>query len=211
MKVELLIHARWIIPVEPQSVTYENHALVINKGRIIDLLPSPEAEQKYQANTVEQRDNHALIPGLINSHTHASMSLMRGIADDLPLQDWLQNHIWPLEKKWVSEAFVKDGTDLAIAEMIRGGTTCFNDMYFFPEITAQRVIQQGIRASIGLILIEFPSAWAENSEAYLHKGQALYQQLREQPLITTPFAPHAPYTVTDDSLIKMHQLAKLHR
>ncbi len=132
MKVELLIHARWIIPVEPQSVTYENHALVINKGRIIDLLPSPEAEQKYQANTVEQRDNHALIPGLINSHTHASMSLMRGIADDLPLQDWLQNHIWPLEKKWVSEAFVKDGTDLAIAEMIRGGTTCFNDMYFFP-------------------------------------------------------------------------------
>ncbi|HIF54482.1 MAG TPA: TRZ/ATZ family hydrolase [Methylococcaceae bacterium] len=211
MKVELLIHARWIIPVEPQSVTYENHALVINKGRIIDLLPSPEAEQKYQANTVEQRDNHALIPGLINSHTHASMSLMRGIADDLPLQDWLQNHIWPLEKKWVSEAFVKDGTDLAIAEMIRGGTTCFNDMYFFPEITAQRVIQQGIRASIGLILIEFPSAWAENSEAYLHKGQALYQQLREQTLITTPFAPHAPYTVTDDSLIKMHQLAKLHR
>ncbi len=211
MKVELLIHARWIIPVEPQSVTYENHALVINKGRIIDLLPSPEAEQKYQANTVEQRDNHALIPGLINSHTHASMSLMRGIADDLPLKDWLQNHIWPLEKKWVSEAFVKDGTDLAIAEMIRGGTTCFNDMYFFPEITAQRVIQQGIRASIGLILIEFPSAWAENSEAYLHKGQALYQQLREQTLITTPFAPHAPYTVTDDSLIKMHQLAKLHR
>jgi len=207
MKVDLIIQARWIIPVEEDSVTYENHALVINDGIIIDLLPWLQAEQKYQANTVEKLHSHALTPGLINSHTHASMTLMRGIADDLPLMDWLQNHIWPLEQKWMSEAFVRDGTDLAIAEMIRGGTTCFNDMYFFPDITAHQAIHHGIRASVGLILIDFPTVWAENSEAYIEKGLALHDQHRHQPLITTPFAPHAPYTVSDEPLAKARTFA----
>ncbi len=207
MKVDLIIQARWIIPVEPESVTYENHALVVNDGKIIDLLPLTNAAQKYQATSLEKLDKHVVMPGLINSHTHASMSLMRGIADDLELMDWLQNHIWPLEQKWVGEAFVRDGSDLAIAEMIRGGTTCFNDMYFFPEITAHQAIQHGIRASIGLILIDFPSAWAENSEAYIEKGLALHEQLRHEALITTPFSPHAPYTVSDEPLKKIRTLA----
>lgn len=207
MKVDLLIQARWIIPVEPDSVTHEYHSLVIDEGKILDLLPSSLAEQKYQPVTLEKLDKHALIPGLINSHTHSSMSLMRGIADDLHLMDWLQNHIWPLEQKWVSEAYVRDGTDLAIAEMIRGGTTCFNDMYFFPEIIAHQAIHHGIRASIGLILLDFPSAWAENSESYIEKGLALHEQLRHETLITTPFAPHAPYTVSDEPLIKIRTIA----
>jgi len=207
MKVDLIIQARWIIPVEEDSVTYENHALVINNGKIIDLLPNEQSEQKYQANTIEKPHNHALIPGLINSHTHASMSLMRGVADDLPLMDWLQNHIWPLEKKWMSESFVRDGTDLAIAEMIRGGTTCFNDMYFFPDITAHQAIKHGIRASIGLIVIDFPTIWAENSDSYIEKGLALHEQLRHEALITTTFAPHAPYTVSDEPLSKIRTFA----
>ena len=207
MKVDLIIHARWIIPVVPDSVTYENHALVVDDGKIIEILPITISEQKYQPITLEKLNQHVLIPGLINSHTHSSMSLMRGIADDLPLMDWLQNHIWPLEQKWVGEAYVRDGADLAIAEMIRGGTTCFNDMYFFPEVIAQQAILHGIRASIGLILIEFPSAWAENSEAYLEKGLALHEQVRHESLLTTPFAPHAPYTVSDQSLIKIRTLA----
>ncbi len=202
MKVDILIQARWIIPVEEDSATYENHALVINHGKIIDLLPGKLAEKKYQAHAVEKLHSHALMPGLINSHTHASMTLMRGIADDLHLMDWLQNHIWPMEQKWMSEAFVRDGTDLAIAEMIRGGTTCFNDMYFFPDIVAQQAIQHGIRASVGLIIIDFPTVWAENSESYIEKGLALNSQLRNEPLITTPFAPHAPYTVSDEPLIR---------
>ncbi len=207
MKVDLIIQARWIIPVEDDSVTYEKHALVIHDGKIIDLLPSQLAEQKYQAKTVEKLPQHALIPGLINSHTHASMSLMRGIADDLPLMDWLQNHIWPLEQKWMSEAFVRDGTELAIAEMIRGGTTCFNDMYFFPDVIAQQAIHHGIRASVGLILIDFPTVWAENSESYIEKGLAVHDQLRHEPLISTPFAPHAPYTVSDQPLSKARTFA----
>jgi len=207
MIVDTLIHARWIIPVEPESVTYEHHTLVIDSGKIIDLLPTDFAKQKYQGTTTENLEDHALLPGLINCHTHAAMTLMRGIADDLPLMDWLQNHIWPLEQKWMSEAFVKDGTDLAIAEMILGGTTCFNDMYFFPEITAGQAIHHGIRAKVGLIVIDFPSVWAQNSDEYIEKGLALHDQLRLSDLCSTAFAPHAPYTVSDEPLQKIRTLA----
>jgi len=205
--VDTLIHARWIIPVEPESVTLEHHSLVIDSGRIIDLLPTDLAQKKYKGSSIEILKNHALLPGLINSHTHAAMTLLRGIADDLPLMDWLNNHIWPLEQKWMSEAFVRDGTDLAIAEMIRGGTTCFNDMYFFPDITARQAVQHGIRASVGLIVFDFPTVWAENSDRYIEKGLALHDELRHQPLITTTFAPHAPYTVSDGPLQKIRTLS----
>lgn len=207
MQVDTLIHARWIIPVEPESVTYEHHSLVIHQGKIIDLLSTDLAKQKYKASTTENLENHVLLPGLINCHTHVPMTLMRGIADDLALMDWLQNHIWPLEQKWISPAFVKDGTDLAIAEMLLGGTTCFNDMYFFPEITAQQALEHGIRAKVGLIVIDFPSAWGQNSEEYIAKGLALQEQLRHSTLCSTAFAPHAPYTVSDEPLLKIRTLA----
>ncbi|MEI6334346.1 MAG: TRZ/ATZ family hydrolase [Methylococcaceae bacterium] len=207
MIVDTLIHARWIIPVEPESVTYEHHSLVIDSGKIIDLLPTELAKQKYQGKTTENLENHALLPGLINCHTHAAMTLMRGIADDLPLMDWLQNHIWPLEHQWMSEAFVKDGSDLAIAEMILGGTTCFNDMYFFPDVTAAQAIHHGIRATVGMIVIDFPSVWAQNADEYIEKGLALHEQLRLSDLCSTAFAPHAPYTVSDEPLQKIKTVA----
>jgi len=207
MIVDSLIHARWIIPVEPESVTLEHQTLVIDGGRIIDLLPTDTAKQKYQGNSTDHLEQHALLPGLINCHTHAAMTLMRGIADDLPLMDWLQNHIWPLEQKWMSEAFVRDGTDLAIAEMIQGGTTCFNDMYFFPDITAQQAMHHGIRASLGMIVIDFPTIWAQNSDDYIEKGLRLHDELRHSSLCTTAFAPHAPYTVSDSPLKKISTFA----
>lgn len=205
--VDTLIHARWIIPVEPESVVYPHHSLAIHNGRIVDILPTEQAQQNYQATNEEHLPKHILLPGLINCHTHAAMSLLRGVADDLPLMDWLQNHIWPLEQQWVSESFVKDGTDLAIAEMLRSGTTCFNDMYFFPNITAKQAVQAGIRASIGLVVFDFPTVWAQNSDEYLEKGLALYDQLRGQPLLTATFSPHAPYTVSDQPLEKIRTLA----
>jgi 5-methylthioadenosine/S-adenosylhomocysteine deaminase len=201
MQVDLIIQARWIIPVEPEATVLEHHSLVIDDGRILDLLPHQQALEQYQSKQLQVLDQyHVLIPGMVNCHTHAAMSLLSGIADDLPLMDWLQNHIWPAEQKWVSESFVRDGTDLAIAEMLRGGTTCFNDMYFFPEIVAQQAIQHGIRANIGLIVFDFPTVWAENADAYLSKGLALHEQLRHESLISTSFAPHAPYTVSDGPL-----------
>ncbi|MDD1605452.1 MAG: TRZ/ATZ family hydrolase [Methylococcaceae bacterium] len=208
MIVDILIHAGWIIPVEPPFDTLKHHSLVIHDGRIIDLLPTELAKQRYQGTTVETLENHVLLPGLINSHTHAAMNLMCGIADDLPLMEWLQNHIWPLEQKWMSEEFVKDGTDLAIAEMLRGGTTCFNDMYFFPDITAQQAQQAGIRATVGLIVIDFPSVWAKDSDEYLSKGLTLHEQLRDSSLCNTAFAPHAPYTISDAPLQKTGQYAQ---
>ena len=197
MIVDTLLHSRWIIPVEPESVTYDYHSLVIDKGLIIDLLPTAQAKQKYQASHTEELLDHALLPGLINCHTHAAMSLMRGIADDLPLMEWLQHHIWPLEKQWMNAEFVKDGSDLAIAEMILGGTTCFNDMYFFPEVTAQQAIQAGIRIKVGLVVIDFPTAWAQTGAEYIEKCLALHEKLRLSELCSTAFAPHAPYSVSD--------------
>jgi 5-methylthioadenosine/S-adenosylhomocysteine deaminase len=205
-QADTVIHARWIIPIEP-TITLEHHSLVIHNGRIIDLLPTDSAKQRYQGTHTEYLTDHALLPGFINSHTHAAMSLLRGRADDLPLMDWLQNHIWPLEGKWVGEEFVKDGTDLAIAEMLLGGTTCFNDMYFFPDITAQQAIAHGIRASIGLIVFDFPTAWAENSDAYIAKALALHDALQGEALISSTFAPHAPYTVSDGPLQQIRCLS----
>jgi len=207
-QVDTIIHARWIIPVEPELTTYENHSLVIEQGKILDILKTEKCQKKYQASIEHDLKSHALIPGMINTHTHAAMSLMRGIADDLPLMEWLSEHIWPVEGKYVDYQFVKDGTTLAIAEMLRCGTTTFNDMYFFPDAAAKAVQEAGIRASLGLIIIDFPSAWAKDSDDYLHKGLELHEQYRNHPLITTAFAPHAPYTVSDEPLKKIQSLAE---
>ncbi|MCU7938943.1 MAG: TRZ/ATZ family hydrolase [gamma proteobacterium symbiont of Bathyaustriella thionipta] len=202
-QVDTIIHARWIIPVEPDETVYEYYSLVIQHGKILDILPSKRCLKKYSCHTEHNLDTHALIPGFINTHTHASMALMRGMADDLPLMEWLSEHIWPAEGKFVNYQFVKEGTDLAIAEMLRGGTTTFNDMYFFPDAAAKSADESGIRASIGLIMIDFPSAWAKDSDDYLHKGIQLHDQYRHHPLISTAFAPHAPYTVSDEPLEKI--------
>ena len=204
MNIDTLINARWIIPVEPQGKIFENHSLAVNDGKILDILPVQQAQEKYTASDLHQLDSHALIPGLINAHTHAAMTLFRGLADDLPLMDWLTNHIWPAEQKWVNPEFVEAGTQLAIAEMIRGGTTCFNDMYFFPDHTADVAITAGIRAVIGLIMIDFPTAWAKNPDEYLSRGIDVHDKYKHNPLIHTAFAPHAPYTVSDEPLKKIN-------
>jgi len=198
--IDCLIHARWIIPVAPASTVLENHTLAIHEGRILELLPSDAAAARYRAEHEHRLDSHALIPGLVNAHTHAAMSLFRGLADDLPLMDWLQQHIWPAESRWVSPEFVADGTRLAIAEMLRSGTTCFNDMYFFPDETARVADNAGMRAVVGLILIDFPTVWAANADDYLRKGIEVHDHYRHHPLIRTAFAPHAPYTVSDEPL-----------
>ncbi len=198
--INTLIKARYVIPVEPLACVLQDHAIAINDGRIIDILPSAVASQRYQADNTLAFEEHALIPGLINTHTHASMSLFRGLADDLPLMEWLNKHIWPAESRWVNEEFIHDGTQLAIAEMLRGGTTCFNDMYFFPEITARLAADIGMRAVVGLIAIEFPTVYANDANEYISKGLEVHDSLKAETLITTAFAPHAPYTVSDSTL-----------
>jgi len=207
MQIDTLISSKWIIPVEPHGVVLAEHSLAIHAGRIVDIVPAEETA-KYQPDTHIELPNHALLPGLINSHGHAAMSLMRGMADDLPLMVWLNEHIWPAEQKFVNAEFVYDGSLLACAEMLRGGTTCFNDMYFFPEETARAAEHAGMRAVVGLIVINFPSAWAQDADEYISKGIELHDQLRNNPLISTAFAPHAPYTVADVALERIRTLAE---
>jgi 5-methylthioadenosine/S-adenosylhomocysteine deaminase len=205
--VDTLLHARWIVPVEPDGTVYEHHSLAINEGRIVDLLPSAQARSGYRADVEHELGRHLLIPGLVNAHTHAAMSLLRGLADDLPLNEWLNGHIWPAESRWVSEEFVHDGTQLAVAEMLRSGTTCFNDMYFYPDVTARVAAHSGIRACVGLIVIDFPTVWARDADEYISKGLAVHDRYRGDPLIRAVFAPHAPYTVSDQPLEHIRTLA----
>lgn len=205
--IQTLLSSRMIVPVEPIDTVLTEHAIAIDNGRIVDILPRSQALEKYLPNTHIDYDQHILMPGLINAHTHAAMSLLRGVASDLNLMDWLQKHIWPLEQRYADEQFIHDGTELAIAEMLRGGTTCFNDMYFFPEISARVASSIGMRAVIGMIMIEFPTRYATNEEEYLSKGLNMFDTYKNDPLITNVFAPHAPYTVTDNTLAKISQLS----
>jgi len=208
MQIDTLILSKWLIPIEPAATVLENTAVAIHEGRIVDILPNAEATNRYQAGNIIELGEHAVLPGLVNAHTHAGMNLLRGFADDLPLMTWLQEYIWPAEQKWVSHDFVYDGTLLACAEMLRGGTTCFADMYFFAESTARAAEHAGIRAVIGLITVDFPTAYAQDAQEYLRKGLALHDQLRGNPLISTMFAPHAPYSVSDDPLAHIATLAE---
>ncbi|MDO8704904.1 MAG: TRZ/ATZ family hydrolase [Sulfuricaulis sp.] len=205
--IDTLINARWVIPVEPDGKTLDHHSIAVHGGKIVEVLPTANVAKKYRATETIDLPHHALIPGLINAHTHSAMSLFRGLADDLPLMDWLNHHIWPAEAKWVSEAFVRDGTELAIAEMLKSGTTCFNDMYFFPDVTARVCADAGMRACVGLIMLDFPSAWAQGADEYLHKGLKLHDELRNSELVSTAFAPHAPYTVSDAPLERIRMYA----
>ncbi|TCO83506.1 5-methylthioadenosine/S-adenosylhomocysteine deaminase [Plasticicumulans lactativorans] len=207
LTIDTLLFPRWIVPVEPAGVVLEGHALAIDQGRILDVLPAVDAAARYLGRITLHLPSHGLIPGLVNAHAHAAMSLLRGLADDLPLHEWLTGHIWPTEGRWVSEAFVHDGTQLAMAEMLRGGITCFNDMYFFPDVTARAASAAGMRACVGLVVIDFPSAWASGVDEYLDKGLALHENLRHDPLISTAFAPHAPYTVAPATLERVRTLA----
>jgi 5-methylthioadenosine/S-adenosylhomocysteine deaminase len=205
--IDTLINARWVIPVEPDGLCLPHASVAIRGGDIVDVLDSERAAARYHAGETVDLPGRALIPGLVNAHTHAAMSLFRGMADDLPLMEWLNKHVWPAEMKWVSPRFVRDGALLSVAEMLRSGTTCFNDMYFFPDTVAGVAEETGIRASVGLIMIDFPTAWAQSAEEYLDKGLALHDSLRHSSLVTTAFAPHAPYTVSDGPLEKIRMLA----
>jgi 5-methylthioadenosine/S-adenosylhomocysteine deaminase len=197
---DTIIDARWVIPVEPAGAVLEHHSVAISGGAVVALAPSEEIAAAYAAQQHVALPGHALIPGLVNLHTHAAMTLMRGLADDKALMDWLKNYIWPLEARTLSPQFVRDGTLLACAEMLRSGVTCFSDMYFFGEEAAAAALEAGMRAVIGMIVFEFPSPYASDAGDYLAKGLAMRDSLADEPLLSFAMAPHAPYTVADATL-----------
>lgn len=205
---DTLIAPRWCVPVEPADVVLLEHAVAVVDGRIADILPLTEAREKYQPSAFIEKPDHIMIPGFVNAHTHAAMSLMRGMADDMPLAEWLENGIWPAEKRWVSAEMVRDGTELAIAEMIACGTTCFSDQYFFPEIVAETAVDLQMRAMVGTPIIEFPTAWANDASEYMNKASDLvHDPYADHPLISTCFAPHSSQALSDAAFVELRVLA----
>ncbi|WP_286917733.1 MULTISPECIES: TRZ/ATZ family hydrolase [Pseudomonas] len=204
--LDLLLLPTWLVPVEPAGVVLQEHALGIRDGQIVFIGPR-SAAARLQAREIRELPGQLLAPGLVNAHGHAAMTLFRGLADDLPLMTWLERHIWPAEARWVSEAFVRDGTDLAIAEQLQGGITCFSDMYFFPEVAAERVHASGMRAQISVPVLNFPIPGARDADEALHKGVELFNDLKHHARVSIAFGPHAPYTVSDENLEKIRVLA----
>lgn len=204
---DLLIEAGFVVPVVPHGVVLEGHAVAVTGGRIVAVLPVAEARQRFLPRETVSRPDAALIPGLVNAHTHNPMTLLRGVADDLPLKVWLQEHIWPIEGAVIGPDFVADGITLAIAEMLRGGTTCVNENYFFPDVQAATYKRHGFRARVGLPVIDFPTAWASSDDEYFDKAGEVHDQWRDDALIATAFAPHAPYTVNDANFERVRMLS----
>ena len=206
--VDYLIEPRWIVPIEPAGVVLDGHAVAVRDRRIVAVLPAAEADARFVPGAHFPLRSHVLLPGLVNLHTHAAMTLMRGLADDRSLMTWLKEYIWPAELRHISPEFVYDGTLLACGEMLRGGVTCVNDMYFFPGAAAQAFHDVGMRASIGLIAVEFPSAYAADAEDYLTKGLALRDRFRDHERLSFCMAPHAPYTVSDRTFQRIATFAE---
>ncbi|HLT44490.1 MAG TPA: TRZ/ATZ family hydrolase, partial [Luteimonas sp.] len=204
---DLLIEAGFVVPIEPHGVVLEDHAVAVRDGVIVAVLPIAQARSRFAPKETVSRPDAALIPGLVNAHTHNPMTLLRGVADDLPLKVWLQEHIWPIEGAVMTPAFVEDGVTLAIAELLRGGVTCVNENYFFPDVQAATYRRHGFRARIGLPVIDFPTAWAASDDEYFDKAGAVHDQWRDDPLVATAFAPHAPYTVNDANFERVRMLA----
>jgi 5-methylthioadenosine/S-adenosylhomocysteine deaminase len=204
---DLLIEAGFVVPVEPHAAVLEDHAVAVQGSTIVAVLPIDEARRRFAPVETVSRPDAALIPGLVNAHTHNPMTLLRGIADDMPLKVWLQQHIWPIEAAVMGPDYVADGVALAIAEMLRGGTTCCNENYFFPDVQAATYKRHGFRARVGLPVIDFPSAWAATDDEYFDRAGEVHDQWRDDPLLCTAFAPHAPYTVDDANFERVRMLA----
>ncbi len=202
-----LILPQWVAPVVPAGAVLTEHAVAIEADRIVAVLPAARARDAWPDATLTELPGHLLVPGFVNLHTHVPMTLLRGVGDDLPLETWLHDRIWPLEARLISPEFVADGTVLACAEMLLGGVTCFNDMYFYPEEVARAALDMGMRAAVGIIVLEFPSAYGSGATEYIRKGLEARDNLRDETRISFTLAPHAPYTVSDDSFRRIASLA----
>ncbi len=205
--IDTLISARWIVPIEPVGRVLEHHALAIKAGRIVAIGPCEELARTYVASSRIDRPNHVLLPGFVNAHTHAAMTLLRGAAESASFERWLKTQVWPLEKRWIDAEYVRDGTELAIADMLTSGTTCFGDMHLYPEIVAQVVAGTQMRACIGLPVVEQPTSWAESAGECLEKGLRLHDEYRGDPLVTTSLSPYAPWALSDETLMRVRRAA----
>ena len=208
---DLILDAEWLIPLADGQTApsyVSRSSVIVTDGVIVDIIATADVDARYRAARRIDLHGHAVLPGFVNAHTHAAMNLFRGFADDLPLKTWLEQHLWPAESAFVDENFVRAGSELAILEMLSSGTTTFNDMYFFPDVTAVAAQRCGIRAVVGLIVIGFPSSWADSVDEYFAAGLRVYDSLQDLPMVSASFAPHAPYSVDDPALSRVATLAE---
>lgn len=202
-----IISGKWVIPILPKKQILEDHSIIVDGHQIKEILATSAALKKHPNARHLEHSSHVIMPGLINAHTHSPMNLLKGFANDLPLMEWLNNHIWPAESKWADRNFVRDGSELAIAEMINSGTTCFSDMYFFPDETARVAQELGIRAIVGAPILDFPTVWANNIDDYFSRGLEVHDEVRSLSLVDAAFAPHSPYAVSNEALQKVQTYA----
>ena len=206
-QVDTLIATRWVVPIEPAGRVLEHHTVAVRQGRIVAVVPTAVAGEHFAAPERIERPRHVLLPGLVNAHTHAAMTLLRGAAESSSLKHWLEQQVWPLEQRWIDAEYVRDGTELAIADLLTSGTTCFADMHLFPEVVAQTAAAAGMRACIGLPVVEGATIWADSADEYLEKGLRLHDEYRDDPLITTAMAPYTPRAVSDETLLRVQRTA----
>jgi 5-methylthioadenosine/S-adenosylhomocysteine deaminase len=203
--IDLVVEARWVLPMDGTPVC-EHAAIAIDHGRILAVGTAASLTERFAPREHLRRTRHALLPGLVNAHTHAAMSLLRGLPIRGPLMQWLNETIWPLERRCVNAQFVTSGTRLAMAEMLRAGITCFADMYFFPEEVARLARQHQLRVSIGLPIVEARTPWALDADEHLDKAAKLWDEYRDDPLILPCFAPHSPYAVSRATFTRLRRL-----
>lgn len=208
-KTDLIVYGRYVVTMTGDDKIIENGAVAVRDGVIVAVGTAAEIDAAYTADKTIAGENRILMPGLINGHAHSAMTLFRGIADDLPLMDWLTGYIFPLEGQFVSADFVKTGVELACLEMIKGGTTTFVDMYFYPETSAKVIEGCGMRAIIGSASIDFPSPGFEGwDDSFAAAVDFIKEWKGKNSRITPAFAPHAPYTVSPEHLKQTADMAK---
>jgi 5-methylthioadenosine/S-adenosylhomocysteine deaminase len=204
---DTILHPDFVVPIVPRGQVLEAHSVALAGQTIAAIMPRSEATKAATAQHIDLK-GCALMPGLINLHCHAAMSLLRGYADDMPLMSWLQQYIWPTEQRMISPEFVRDGSDLAIAELLKGGTTTLVDNYFFPEITAEQCDSAGLRALLNFPIIDMETAWARDAEACINRGLELRDRYRDHDRIEIGFGPHSTYGVSETILGKVAMLAE---
>ncbi len=205
---DTIIDAAWVLPIGPVNEPRSDYSVCIQHERICAIGPTSEIHASFTAPAHHVFGDGIVVPGLINAHTHAAMTLLRGASEDVPLESWLRNYIWPLEKQLVGPDFVTAGVELAIVEMLGHGITTFTDMYFFPEITARIARLANIRTVTAFPIFDTPTAWSRNVDECFELGFRLHDEYAQDPLVSVAFGPHAPYSVDHRTLERIHMYAQ---
>lgn len=205
--IDLLIEARWVLPIAPVNTVLTDHAVAVTSGRIMAVGPIGQMNARFEPRERVIRRDHALMPGFVNAHTRSAMTLFRGLPVHGPRRRWLRDTVRPAEQRCMSPHFVREGTQLAIAEMLRAGITSFADMYSFPEEAARAASAARMRAAIGLPVADAPNVWADGATAHFEKAEQLWDEYKSDPWVCLYFAPHAAAEVSDETLIRVRRVA----